>query len=582
MGRRSATPIRRVSIDRMNQSLERTLRAEGRSEKTIYSYTLSVRLLSEFLAARGRDLTVDVSRDDLRDFITEQATPRKVIDSLGRIHRGGSPATALVRYFKREVNEEELDISPMVGMHARSFEREAPPIVDDDVLTKLLKVRTGTGLSDRRDAALLRTFIDTGCWLAEVTGLRQGDVDVASPRDRGARQGQPGTRGGAGQQGDIGHLQVPAQTRARMARACRRRFPLWYGRAGRMSTYGVAAVMHRMCANAEVPRLHWHQLRHTAAHVWLAPGAGEGDLMQDMGWPRSMLDVYARANQAERAREIGATVGSWRQSLTSTASRTSAIEWRRFTNSALANTAGDWDPKRIPNPEVQFAIYENVVDSLAWLRSSSDHDDRTRRVSIFLVALLSVATLTGCSPSSSAATRGNTVGVVGDSITFLSTPSIERDLRGWHYNIQALKGMTIASMTPVMEKRIIKGPHGPPHGIVINLGTNDVISGSAHWRSDWQRLMADTANVPREVLFTISDIVNSYIKRPGGPTAQDINRIIFEAHLAYPSRVHVIDWNAEVEATGSVIRFDGVHPNTLGQQWIGAHISRTLNQNCRS
>ena len=53
MARREKPLVRRVSIDRMLQSFERTLRAENRSEKTVYSYGLSARLLSEFLAARG-------------------------------------------------------------------------------------------------------------------------------------------------------------------------------------------------------------------------------------------------------------------------------------------------------------------------------------------------------------------------------------------------------------------------------------------------------------------------------------------------------------------------------------------------
>src|SRR5450631_2334242 len=96
MARRPKTAVRRVSIDRMSQSLEPTLRAEGKSEKTVYSYTLSVRLLSEFLKERGHDLTVDVSRHDIRDFIAEQGTRRQVTDSLGRVHTGGSPATASV------------------------------------------------------------------------------------------------------------------------------------------------------------------------------------------------------------------------------------------------------------------------------------------------------------------------------------------------------------------------------------------------------------------------------------------------------------------------------------------------------
>jgi site-specific recombinase XerC len=113
----------------------------------------------------GRPLTIDVSRDDIRDFIAEQGTRREIKDSMGRIHVGGSAATAVVRYkslqqfFRHCVEEDELEASPMAGMRAPAFEREPPPIVSDGVLKKLLKVRPGTKLGDRWDTALLRVFI---------------------------------------------------------------------------------------------------------------------------------------------------------------------------------------------------------------------------------------------------------------------------------------------------------------------------------------------------------------------------------------------------------------------------------------
>jgi site-specific recombinase XerD len=294
----------------MTQSLERTLRAEGKSEKTVYSYTLSVQLLTEFLAARGRDLTVDVSRDDIRDFITQQSKRRKITDSLGRTHFGGSPATALVRYkglqqfFKHCVEEQELDVSPMQGMRAPTFEREAPAIVTDDVLKKLLKARSGTSLTDRRDTAILRTFLDTGCRLSEVTDLRQGDVDL--------KHQEIAVRGKGNRVRVVAPNNKAAKSLDQYLRALEREWPervgddlpLWYGRAGRMSTSGVTAVLHRMCDDADVPRLHWHQLRHTWAHQWLAEGGNEGDLMTNAGWrSRAMLDTYARATKAERARD---------------------------------------------------------------------------------------------------------------------------------------------------------------------------------------------------------------------------------------------------------------------------------------
>jgi integrase len=71
-----------------------------------------------------------------------------------------------------------------------------------------------------------------------------------------------------------------------------------------MSTSGITNVLHRMCDDAELPRLHWHQMRHTYAHTWLAAGGTEGDLMSQAGWQsRTMLDRYAKSAQVERAHQ---------------------------------------------------------------------------------------------------------------------------------------------------------------------------------------------------------------------------------------------------------------------------------------
>jgi site-specific recombinase XerD len=309
MARRPKSEVRRVSIDRMSQSLERTMRAEGKSEKTTYSYTLSVRLLSEFLQERGHDLTVDVSRDDIRDFIALQQTPRQVTDTLGRVHAGGSPATAMVRFkslqqfFKHCVEEDELEVSPMVGMRIPKVEVEPVFVVDDEVLAKLLKARAGTTLGDRRDTALLRIFIDTPCRLAEVTNLKLGDVDL--------RRQVLTVMGKGAKLRTVTFGEKTYKALDRYLRQLEREYPerveqssgwLWIGRQGRMSTSGISNVLHRMCADAGVPRLHWHQLRHIFAHTWLAEGGTEGDLMALAGWQsRAMLDRYAKSAQVERA-----------------------------------------------------------------------------------------------------------------------------------------------------------------------------------------------------------------------------------------------------------------------------------------
>ena len=212
---------------------------------------------------------------------------------------------SLVQFFRFCVNESELDVSPMAGMEEPSVTRDDPPIVDDDVVKQLLKTRSGTTLGDRRDVALVRLFHDTGCRLSEITNLRQCDVD---------RKGRTITVVGKGDK--VREVPVGAKAMAAVDRYMRQlhherprrvdddEAPLWYGRAGRMSTSGVSDVLHRMCDDAGVERLHWHQFRHTYASSWLAAGGQETTLMTNAGWSsRSMLDIYARADKKRRAHE---------------------------------------------------------------------------------------------------------------------------------------------------------------------------------------------------------------------------------------------------------------------------------------
>ena len=294
-----------VSIATMLRSFERTLRAEGKSERTVDAYATSVRMLSAFLSEKDRELTVDVTREEIRDFITEQATRRKLPN--GRM--GGSPATALVRFkslqqfFKHCVEEEELEVSPMAGMRAPKVEVVPVPVVPDDVLERLVKVRSGKTLEHRRDAAILRVFLDTGCRKSEVANLRVSDVNLDNQTIQVLGKGNK-----------LRHVPFGINTSQALERYLRlfgREHPetaedsdrwLWMGRQGKLSTSGIDDILHRMCDQAGVPRLHWHQLRHTFAHEWLARGGNEGDLMSLAGWQsRSMLDRYAKSAQVERA-----------------------------------------------------------------------------------------------------------------------------------------------------------------------------------------------------------------------------------------------------------------------------------------
>ncbi|WP_454778668.1 tyrosine-type recombinase/integrase [Georgenia muralis] len=78
---------------------------------------------------------------------------------------------------------------------------------------------------------------------------------------------------------------------------------LWLGDRGKGFTYDALykALTHRARV-AGLTGFHPHQLRHTAAHRWLAAGGSEGGLMAVAGWTRpDMLTRYTKARASERA-----------------------------------------------------------------------------------------------------------------------------------------------------------------------------------------------------------------------------------------------------------------------------------------
>jgi integrase/recombinase XerC len=94
------------------------------------------------------------------------------------IERGNLP-TLNGSFRKWAVTEGELDASPMAGMNPPQIPDEPPPVLTDEELRRLLKACEGRDFTDRRDAAILRLFLDTGVRVSEAAGIMlPGDLEL--------------------------------------------------------------------------------------------------------------------------------------------------------------------------------------------------------------------------------------------------------------------------------------------------------------------------------------------------------------------------------------------------------------------
>lgn len=275
----------------------RSLRADNKSARTIETYREAARYLGEYLQAQGMPQRPDrIRREHVESFMIDQLTRFSAGTAHNR-YRG------LQQFFRWLLEEGELKASPMANMAPPQLPEKAPPVLTDTEISALLKVCGGRDFLARRDTALIRVLLDTGLRRAELAGLKLTDMDL----DQGVLFiGSATAKGRRERAVALGHKSVKALDQYLRARA---KHPaaalpvLWLGHRGQMTPSGVYQIVRDRAEQAGIGHAFTHLFRHTFAHLYLANGGKEGNLMQLAGWrSRAMVDRYGRSAAGERAR----------------------------------------------------------------------------------------------------------------------------------------------------------------------------------------------------------------------------------------------------------------------------------------
>lgn len=269
-----------ASISLLATSFARSQKAEGRSPHTIKLYRDCINRIVTFA---GDDLS-NVTRRTLTDFYairSETVAPATVWTDF-KVHRV---------FLKWLVDEEELPSSPMDRMRQPRQPIVPVPTLNSEQVAQLIAACSGRTTRDRRDTAMIRLAIDSGCRRGELAALKAEEVKL-----------------------DDGVALVTGKGRTRLVpfgSATAIALDRWMRQSGvngcslfGLTASGISQAFKARARTAGLPDAHLHMTRHTFAHRWLAASGSETDLMTIAGWSpgsRSMLDRYGASARVERA-----------------------------------------------------------------------------------------------------------------------------------------------------------------------------------------------------------------------------------------------------------------------------------------
>lgn len=207
---------------------------------------------------------------------------------------------ALRSFYSWAHTEAVVAENPVATVIVPRADEPAPDVLDDAVITALLKSCAGTAFNDRRDLALIRFMLATGLRVSEVCAITVPDIDLMT-RLVAVTDG----KGGKSRVARFDPATAAALDRYKRARGRHRlagRPELWLGHRGPLTRKGVPTILEKRAKMAGVGHVHPHQTRHTFAHKMKRAGASSEDLMKLAGWAdQASLRRYGSHLATERA-----------------------------------------------------------------------------------------------------------------------------------------------------------------------------------------------------------------------------------------------------------------------------------------
>lgn len=268
----------------------------GLAAKTQEAYGRDIRFFAEFLMARGRTDSREVTREDVVDYLETLRGQRKRASTRARVF------VALREFLHHLKLEGFVKVDVAEGLEAPKKNLVLPRVLDEEAANRLVSSVNGTTPRDLRDRAILEMLYDCGLRVSELCSLEVrdfiADAEVVRCRGKGSKE-RVVPMGVACGQSIRRYLESGRETLVKGNAAERHLFVTRLGRA--FTRMGIFKLLRERASAAglDASVVSPHVLRHCFATHMLAHGADIRAIQDMLGHASiSTTQIYTHVDQA--------------------------------------------------------------------------------------------------------------------------------------------------------------------------------------------------------------------------------------------------------------------------------------------